>query len=235
MKNSEEGKLTLWMATNLVPRSHSVTGNVRSGKVRFRACSVAARPKIRAFLSLRMFVLSVVVLWKKNMDFDSVLEEVLLVRGQGNLKLKQKQKEALQAIVVNGQDCLIVLPTGYGKSLIDQMLPLLFDKTNLSLNVTSEGKSIVIVVSPLNALIDDQINKLSSVGVACTSLRVCGADMEERILAIDDLQTGKFELIFTHPEVAVSNRQCRDLFLSSYYQRNVRAVVIDEAHCIIEW
>ena len=92
---------------------------------------MAARPEIRAFLSLRMFVLSVVVLWKKDMDFDSVLEEVFLVRGQGNLKLKQKQKEALQAIVVNGQDCLIVLPTGYGKSLIYQMLPLLFDKTNL--------------------------------------------------------------------------------------------------------
>ena len=48
--------------TNLVPRSHSVTGNVRSGKVRFRACSVPARPEIRAFLSLRMFVLSVVIL-----------------------------------------------------------------------------------------------------------------------------------------------------------------------------
>ena len=49
-------------SSNLVPRSHSVTGNVRSGKVRFRACSVPARPEIRAFLSLRMFVLSVVIL-----------------------------------------------------------------------------------------------------------------------------------------------------------------------------
>ena len=47
---------------NLVPRSYSVTGNVRSGKVRFRACSVPARPEIRAFLLLRMFVLSVVIL-----------------------------------------------------------------------------------------------------------------------------------------------------------------------------
>ena len=50
------------MITNLVPRSHSVTGNVRSGKVRFRACSVPARPEIQAFLSVRMFVLSVVSL-----------------------------------------------------------------------------------------------------------------------------------------------------------------------------
>ena len=55
-------QLTAKSQLNLVPRSHSVTGNVRSGKVRFRACSVPARPEIRAFLSLRMFVLSVVIL-----------------------------------------------------------------------------------------------------------------------------------------------------------------------------
>ena len=57
-----------------------------------------------------------------NMDLDSVLEDVLRSRGQGNLTLKPKQKEALQSIVFNGQDCLIVLLTGYGKSLIYQML-----------------------------------------------------------------------------------------------------------------
>ena len=45
------------------------------------------------------------------MDFESILEEILLGRGQGNLKLKPKQKEALQAIVLNGQDCLIVEAT----------------------------------------------------------------------------------------------------------------------------
>ena len=101
------------------------------------------------------------------MDFESMFEEILLGRGQGNLKLKPQQKEAPQAIVLNGQDCLIVLPTGHGKSLIYQMNPSLSDKTNLlSINVTSEGKSTVIVVSPLSALIDDQINKLNSVGVA---------------------------------------------------------------------
>ena len=51
------------------------------------------------------------------MDFESILEEILLGRGQRNLKLKPKQEEALQAIVLNGRDCLIGLPTGYGKSL----------------------------------------------------------------------------------------------------------------------
>ena len=116
------------------------------------------------------------------------------------------------------------------------MLPSLFDKISAR-NLSSNDESIVIVVSPLNALIDDQINKLKSAGVNCTSLRVCGDEVdgafEEKIL--EDLQARKVELIFTHPEVAVSNRRCRDLFLSAYYQKNVRAVVFDEAHCIIEW
>ena len=101
------------------------------------------------------------------MDLDSVLEDVLRSRGQGNLILKPRQKEALQSIVFKGQDCLIVLPTGYGKSLIYQMLPSLFDKISAR-NLSSKDKSIVIVVSPLNALIDDQINKLKSAGVNCT-------------------------------------------------------------------
>ena len=58
-----------------------------------------ARPEIRAFLSLRLFVLSVAILGGFcgiNMDFESILEEIHLSRGQGNLKLKPKQKEALQ-------------------------------------------------------------------------------------------------------------------------------------------
>ena len=42
------------------------------------------------------------------MDFESILEEILLGRGQGNLKLKPKQKEGLQRLFLNGQDCLIV-------------------------------------------------------------------------------------------------------------------------------
>ena len=58
-----------------------------------------ARPEVRAFLSPRIFVLSVVILcgfYGINMDFESILEEIFLGRGQGNHKLKPKQKEALQ-------------------------------------------------------------------------------------------------------------------------------------------
>lgn len=75
-------------------------------------------------------------------------------------KLKDKQLEAIKAIV-QGKDCLVVLPTGYGKSLIYQCLPSLFDYI-LKL---SEVKSTVIVVSPLNSLILDQVKKLQSKGI----------------------------------------------------------------------
>ena len=58
-----------------------------------------------------------VVLWKDMqtaMDFVSILLDVLRSRGQERFKIKPKQKDALQKIVLDSQDCLIVLPTGYG-------------------------------------------------------------------------------------------------------------------------
>ena len=170
------------------------------------------------------------------MDFEGALEKVLESIGHKHLKLKPKQREALQEIIVNKRDCLAILPTGYGKSLIYQLLPSVADHMASVNGDTAKNKSIVIVVSPLNALIDDQLNKLNSVGVNCTSLRFSGTeheDFDEGFLG--PLKEGKPQIIYLHPEVAVSNRQCRELFLSTLYQENVVAVVVDEAHCIIEW
>ena len=55
------------------------------------------------------------------MDFVSILLDVLRSRGQERFKIKPKQKDALQKIVLDSQDCLMVPPTGYGKSLIYQL------------------------------------------------------------------------------------------------------------------
>ena len=62
------------------------------------------------------------------MDFDSILLDILWSRGQERFKIEPKQEVALQKIVLDGQDCLIVLPTGYVKSLIYQLFPSLFDR-----------------------------------------------------------------------------------------------------------
>ena len=77
------------------------------------------------------------------MDFVRILLDVLRSRGQERFKIKPKQKDALQKIVLDSQDCLIVLPTGYGKSLIYQLLPSLFDRVSKE---SSKDKAIVLSV-----------------------------------------------------------------------------------------
>ena len=79
-----------------------------------------------------------------------------------NLRHKPKQKEALEANAMTKRDCLIVHPRGYDKSLIYQLLSSLCD--HLAHKKCFKNKSIVTMVSPLNALIEDQLNKLKSIG-----------------------------------------------------------------------
>ena len=82
-----------------------------------------------------------------------------------SFKLKEKQLEAIKAIL-DGRDCLVVLPTGFRKSIIYQCLPPVFDFILLkSLVRYLEIKSTVIAVSPLNALILEQVKKLQGKGI----------------------------------------------------------------------
>ena len=86
--------------------------------------------------------------------FHSVLDEALERLGKKNLNLKESQYEAVKAVVVERKDTICILPTGYGKSLIYQLLPFVFD-AYLGYENTS---SSIIVISPLN----DQITKLKA-------------------------------------------------------------------------
>ena len=80
--------------------------------------------------------------------FHSVLGEALERLGKTNLNLNESQYEAVKA------DTICILPTGYGKSLIHQLLPFVLDY--LGYENTS---SSIILISPLNALMVDQITK----------------------------------------------------------------------------
>ena len=81
-----------------------------------------------------------------------MLGEALERLGKTNLNLNESQYEAVKA------DTICILPTGYGKSLIHQLLPFVFD-AYLGYENTS---SSIIVISPLNALMVDQITKLKA-------------------------------------------------------------------------
>ena len=137
----------------------------------------------------------------------------------GGVNLKEEQKAALYAVTSKKQDCLCILPTGFGKSLIFQLVPFVVDR------LEKVSHSCVLVVSPLNAIISDQIEKLKERGV---SIKVVKED--DQFASIDD----NVKFVYGHAEAFVGNQSMRTLLRSSFKDR-VKAVVIDEAHFIVQW
>ena len=139
-----------------------------------------------------------------------------------NVILRPKQVVCLEKVFL-GRDVLAVLPTGYGKSLIFHLLPLIFMakerfEKGIGIHtsvVYNSFSPVVIVVSPLNSLINDQILKLASTeleGLRASVLRVkrgdtttdkeiiCDVQQNDREL----LENGYFNIVFAHPESFLS-------------------------------
>jgi len=125
------------------------------------------------------------------------------------------QQEIIEASLA-GRDVLAILPTGAGKSLCYQ-LPAL----------AREG--LTLVVSPLIALMKDQVDQLQASGVAATFLNST-LDPAENRARIDGLLAGKFALLYVAPE-----RLMTADFLTHLKKWKVAALAVDEAHCISEW
>ena len=129
--------------------------------------------------------------------------------------LRPFQKKAIQA-VLDKKDALVVMPTGGGKSLCYQ-LP------------ATALPGITIVVSPLIALMRDQVSGLVQQGVAAAELSSAIDEQEAnqiRQAAID----GKLTLLYVSPEKVSSPG-----FLQFLQSLNVSLIAIDEAHCISGW
>ena len=105
--------------------------------------------------------------------------------------------------------------------------------------------SIIIVVSPLNALIANQISRLNSGAITASALDVMSmkevSDYGEPEVMCDfnysdkqKLEIGHYNIVFVHPESVVSCVYGRKLMQSKPYQDNVCAIVVDEAHCILD-
>ena len=137
---------------------------------------------------------------------------------------------------------MAVLPTGYGKSMIFHLLPaLLHDKMSGQSPSSSQVRPVVIVVSPLNALTKDQIRRISQGTLKAAALNVkrkrYSADLELDVgeANFTRLKDADYDLVFTHPEAFLSCKEGMNLFQSAPYQHAVKAIVVDEAHCILEW
>src|SRR5690242_11610335 len=115
-----------------------------------------------------------------------------------------------------GKDVFALLPTGGGKSLCFQLPALARD-------------GLTVVVSPLIALMKDQVDALQAAGVPATFLNSSLAAEESR-KRLRGLHNGEFRLLYVAPE-----RLMLSGFLSDLQKWNIRLIAVDEAHCISEW
>jgi ATP-dependent DNA helicase RecQ len=147
----------------------------------------------------------------------SVAPELLPLLKQyfGFTSFRPLQEEIIRDSLA-GKDTFALLPTGGGKSLCFQLPALV-----------REG--LTVVVSPLIALMKDQVDALQAAGVAATFLNssLAAEDSRKRLRS---LHNGEFRLLYAAPE-----RLMLSGFLSDLQKWNVRLIAIDEAHCISEW
>jgi len=130
-------------------------------------------------------------------------------------QLRPLQMEAIEA-GLEGDDSMVVLATGGGKSLCYAVPPLVANRTD-------------VVVSPLISLMKDQVDALNACGYPAAALHT-GLSEAERQKIETDMAAGKYRLVFVAPERLLTAR-----FLALAKRTNVHAFAIDEAHCISHW
>jgi RecQ family ATP-dependent DNA helicase len=156
---------------------------------------------------------------EQDLNATGATPERLLARF-GLQAFRPGQREAVQA-ALDGRDSLVVMPTGGGKSLCYQ-LPALAAQAD-------SARPLVVVVSPLIALMSDQHARLEQAGVGAAMLASGQAD-GHNARALEAIESGEVALVLAAPERFASQR-----FREALGRRRVVLFVVDEAHCVAEW
>jgi ATP-dependent DNA helicase RecQ len=153
-------------------------------------------------------------------DAQSVATPEGLLERFGLERFRPGQREAVQA-ALDGRDSLVVMPTGGGKSLCYQ-LPALAGESD-------PQRPLVVVVSPLIALMADQWRRLQEAGVRACML-ASGMQDGHNEQALSEIESGATQLVLAAPE-----RFASSAFRAALARRRVGLFVVDEAHCVAEW
>ncbi|MCB1609685.1 MAG: DEAD/DEAH box helicase, partial [Xanthomonadales bacterium] len=126
------------------------------------------------------------------------------------------QQQAIVEHLCDGGDALVLMPTGGGKSLCFQVPALLREGT-------------AVVISPLIALMEDQVNSLNQLGVRAAFLN-SSLDGSRQAEVLRQLHAEELDLLYVSPERILSNGT-----MSRLDQLPIALFAIDEAHCVSQW
>ena len=147
-----------------------------------------------------------------------------IIRAQEILKhqfgfdaFRMNQQQAIET-VLQKKDCVVLMPTGGGKSLCYQIPALLFD-------------GLTVVISPLIALMKDQVDALVNNGVEAAFLNSTQTAREQTEV-FQSVRSGKLKLLYVAPERLM---QSGDQFIDFLKSIEISLFAIDEAHCISSW
>lgn len=139
----------------------------------------------------------------------------ILKKYWGHNTFRPLQADIINAVLAH-KDTLALLPTGGGKSICYQIPALL-------------NKGMCLVISPLVSLMNDQVNRLQSMGIQALALHA-GLDKEEMKAAQDALLEGSIKILYVSPE-RIQTASFKELLLAL----PVDLIAVDEAHCISQW
>ncbi|KAI2470178.1 ATP-dependent DNA helicase [Annulohypoxylon bovei var. microspora] len=164
-------------------------------------------------------------------EFLGDISKKILKEKFGYDDFRHEQFSAIKTIL-RGENVLVIFPTGAGKSLCYQIPAVTFEKIDAVRNDRDNiGPGITIVVSPLIALMKDQVDALLRRGITAACLDSTKTyEQNQQIKA--DIREGRLRLLYCAPE-----RLNNEGFVESmkHVPGGIRLVAVDEAHCISEW
>lgn len=150
-----------------------------------------------------------------NPNYIKMTKKEILKRYWGYDRFRPLQEQIMDS-VLSGRDTLALLPTGGGKSLCYQLPALL-----------SNGKTLVI--SPLIALMEDQVQQLNKMGIKAMYFE-SGPQSQSLEKQLDNCCYGQYKLVYLSPE-----RLQNSVFMQRIKAVDISIIAVDEAHCISEW